>query len=158
MSKERPKTSSQIQISKNTEVITKPFKSTDAEVESRVQEIVQLLTSGKDRPHILHYASSRWSVTERTAAEYYGRATARLIDIGKSKAELSLGIYLNVLWDNCERARQKEELGEVRQTIMSMAKLSGLDQQNIHLSIEKIDPDLQSLSTDEITLMLEEDE
>lgn len=69
------------------------MKSTNAEIEARVNKIYDLLVNGANRSQILQYCTekAKWEVNERQIDEYIKRANQRLIELGKTHRETELG-------------------------------------------------------------------
>lgn len=137
-------------------------KSTDIEIENRIQEVFKLICKGRVRNEILRYAS-KWDLSDRQVDEYIYRAQERLYELNKTKRELIHAQVINGLWENIEIAKSGlasqfglVEVGEVRQSLMAIAKLAGLDQQNISLKVESV-KELDHVETEELTLMLNDD-
>lgn len=60
-------------------------KSTNGEIELRINKVFDLLISGATRAQIIQYASEKagWNITDRTIDEYISRANERILEIGK---------------------------------------------------------------------------
>jgi len=68
-------------------------KSTNAEIETRVNKVYDLLVNGASRSQILQYCTekAKWEINERQIDEYVARANERLIELGKTHRETELG-------------------------------------------------------------------
>jgi hypothetical protein len=68
-------------------------KSTNAEIETRINKVYDLLVNGASRAQIIQYASdkAKWEVTDRQIDTYISKANERLITLGKTHRETELG-------------------------------------------------------------------
>ena len=149
------------QVSKETSVTKKPFvKASNAEIEIRVNQIIHFLIVGKTRGFILRHFAETENVSERTVDYYIERAWEDIKESNRGTLDSKLAKITRALIKNYEMAITADapDLGEARQSIMALAKLQGLDQQNIHLTVEKVDPEIDKMSDDDLTLMLGEDD
>lgn len=86
-------------------------ESTNAEIEQRVDAVVDLLGEGRTHAFIVRYASEHWDVGSRCAERYISRATDRVRD------EISATLEDKVarLWNRYERIYAKQvEKGDER--------------------------------------------
>lgn len=68
-------------------------KSTNSEVETRINKVFDLLVAGASRSQIIQYASDKgkWNITDRQIDSYIKEAHTRLIEVGKTHREIELG-------------------------------------------------------------------
>jgi hypothetical protein len=158
MSEKQPKSTlkaKKVRLSKpKTNVVTnKQAKSTVVEIYQRVSEVQALLLEGRTRSYILRYGTEKWKVSEGMIDRYIVDANAIVEEINHNTSAQNLSRITNSLYDLYRRAIHANELGEARQALMSIAKLRGLDIQQISHTIEK--RDLATMSDDDIDNLLE---
>lgn len=142
-------------MQKTPEVVEKPFKSTNAEVNQRVTEIQDLILQGYTRSHILQYGS-KWQVSDRQIDDYLGQAKTALKEINQATIGDNQAIIINGLWGLFRAARADGNIAEQHKILMSIAKLKGLDQQTItHIIEDK--RDLEHLSDADLDAILQQD-
>lgn len=130
----------------------KPFKkSTVAEIDNRVSEVMALLLSGTTRSGIVRHGS-KWGVSSRQIDDYIAAATKEIKEVNSLTLQENQGIILSNLWalfKQCSGTflEADEKLGlqakyippdtaEQHKILMSIAKLKGLDQMTVNHIIE----------------------
>lgn len=133
-------------------------KSTVIERETRIKVINQLQLKGYSRPDILEYANKTWGIATSTTDDLVRDATKRLREVNKVAIEDTLAVITANYWDQYRIAKEAKNGLLCVMVLRELSKLKGLDQQHIHLTVEKVDPELEKLTPDQITQMLEEDD
>jgi hypothetical protein len=118
-------------------------KSTDAEVELRVNTVYEMVVKGASRKYIIRYASENWNVSSRTVDEYLNRVYQEIKDTYSDDYKSSiLSKQLAKLDDLYVKNYTIEDFRECRNIIESVTKLLGLSTTRIeHTIIEKFDFD-----------------
>jgi hypothetical protein len=106
-------------------------RSTDAQVQERVTEVQRYLLNGYTRQYVLEQAQMLWGTATRTTDEYIKKATEAIREINLVQRDDNLASITSNLWDLFRNSRDRNDFGEARQALMSIAKLRGLDIQVI---------------------------
>lgn len=103
-------------------------KSTDIEIEQRIDTVVSLLCRFMSRRQILQYTSKKtdWNVTPRTIDDYISRAKEIIKE--KSDPEQTSGMIRKNFEMLFGKNLQNEDFRECRAVLESMAKLTGVNE------------------------------
>ena len=130
-------------------------KSTDTEVNERIQEVFELLLLGKTRSEI-HRNTSKWNLHFRQIDTYISRANVELREVNKvSRDELSSQIKNNQ-WRLYNKAIIDSDHQLAAKILMDLAKIGGLDEQTVnHVVAER--REVVEASDDDLTLILDDE-
>lgn len=127
---------------------------TDAEVEMRVREILDLLLLGSTRAEILRYCTNRgWGVQSRQIDIYMAQAKEEIHEISRVTATETMSLILKNLWYLYKKCLDKDDLGGARTALMDIAKLKGMAQETVTHLIHRPKEDLIELDDDAFDAM-----
>lgn len=101
-------------------------KASDAEIEQRIESIVDYLLQGKTRSFIVRYCS-QLGVGERQAVEYMGRAWERIKEANDGTRAEKVSRHLQRLDNLAVMAIQKENIFAALKAYELQAKIMGLE-------------------------------
>lgn len=110
-------------------------RATKAEQIQRVSEIQGLLLQGYTRSYLLQY-SAKWGIAERQVDNYIAEANINIKEVSKAGLENDLAILLSAMWDTFRTAKVAGNIGEMRQSLMAIAKLKGMDETKVNHIID----------------------
>jgi len=104
-------------------------KSTDAEVQLRINHIYCMVVQGETRKDIVQYGSKKWDVSHRTIDEYLNRVHEEIKQAyGKEYKEAIISKQLLMLDDLYKKNYTNEDFKECRSLIETKSKLLGLNE------------------------------
>lgn len=117
-------------------------KATNAEMESRIAEIVELILNGHSRSEILEHCRKNWGVGRASADEYTARARAEILEINKDTVQDSLAVIVRNYWKQYRKADAKNDVYAATTVLKEIARVKGLDQQTIVIEDKRDHADL----------------
>lgn len=109
-------------------------RATSVDFLDRVNRVRALLLQGHTRPQILRHALSAWNVGERQADNYIAEASKEIEAINLNSAERNMALVTSNLW-RIYRKNLASSPGLARQALMDIAKLRGLEKEDITVTI-----------------------
>ena len=104
-------------------------KSTDAEVQLRINHIYCMVVQGDSRKDIVRYGSKTWDVSSRTIDEYLAKVHEEIKETyGKDYKEAIISKQLVQLDDLYKKNYSNEDFKECRSLIETKSKLLGLNE------------------------------
>lgn len=95
-----------------------------------------MLLDGRTRSDVLRHAEQAWDISERQADEYIRQATAAIDEANAATTEHHLALITSNLW-GLYRSQIKKAPGQARQVLLDIAKLRGLENNNMTVRIER---------------------
>ncbi len=105
-------------------------KTSQAEMESRVNEVSQLHLDGYTRSEVIQICS-KWKVSDRAIDKYRSLALAKISEITSGTAEEEKTRIVTNLWRLYGRAKINGDSKEEHKLLLSLSKLLGLDKLTI---------------------------
>lgn len=135
-------------------------KSTDAEVELRINTVYEMVVKGASRKYIVRYASENWNVSSRTVDEYLNRVYEEIKETYSDEYKSSiLSKQLAKLDDLYVKNYTIEDFRECRNIIESVSKLLGLTTSKVDVTTNgKEIPGTTSINVTVVPPSEEEDE
>jgi len=125
-----------------------------SEINNRVAEVETLKLEGRSRGYIVNYSMDKWKVSDRTADEYIKKDTDRLKEINQESVQDTRAVVLANLWDLYRVSRNSDDIKEAGKTLMSIAKLTGLEESTINHVITDA-RNLEYVSDTELVLLMD---
>lgn len=120
-------------------------KSTDAEVELRINHVYNMVVKGETRKDIVRYGSKTWDVSSRTIDEYLARVHLEIKETyNKEYKEHIISKQLVQLDDLYKKNYGNEDFRECRSLIETKSKLLGLNE-----------PDKKQIANEETSIKIE---
>lgn len=105
------------------------MKSTDAEIQLRLDTIYEMVVKGASRKYIVRYASENWKITSRQTDEYLSRVYDEIKNTFTiEKKQEIISKQLAQLDDLYVKSYMIEDFRECRSIIESRSKLLGLNE------------------------------
>lgn len=105
------------------------MKSTDAEIQLRLDTIYEMVVKGASRKYIVRYASENWKITSRQTDEYLSRVYDEIKNTFTiEKKQEIISKQLAQLDDLYVKSYTIEDFRECRSIIESRSKLLGLNE------------------------------
>lgn len=133
----------------------KSTKSTNAEVNQRVETVQELILEGRTRSYIVRYCSTHYNVGSRQVDDYISKATQILKEVNAATLQENMSVITNSLWQLFREAREAKNIQEQHKILMSLSKLKGLDQTTVNHVIED-KRELSGMSNEELDQILEQ--
>jgi hypothetical protein len=112
-------------------------KSTDAEIQLRVQTVTAMILQGYSRANIVQYGSKKWKVTERQVDDYISASKAEIkasTDISKEEQiELAKARY-NDLYQKNYKSFDFKECRAVQDSLNKMLGLNEAEKHDLNVS------------------------
>ncbi|WP_374028325.1 hypothetical protein ACES2J_08310 [Bdellovibrio bacteriovorus] len=154
MDDKRPKDGSS--KSKGTPTPKRP-KSTQAEADQRVKELIRLQLEGYCRPDLLEFIRTQWGLQRAQADNLIKLATERIKEINNVTIQDNMALIVSNYWEQFRKAN-KANNGQLCVTILEkIAKLKGLDQITVNHIVEDR-RELENMSDEELDQLLESNE
>ena len=120
-------------------------KSTDAEVELRINQVYTMVVKGDSRKDIVRYGSKTWDVSSRTIDEYLAKVHEEIKETyNKEYKENIISKQLVQLDDLYKKNYTNEDFKECRSLIETKSKLLGLNE-----------PEKRQVANDEHSIKIE---
>lgn len=116
-------------------VIDKPWKATKADIVLRVKEVQTLLLNGYTKSDIVQHGQ-KWKLSVSQIETYIAKATEIIQEINQRSSEQDVALLTAAMWDTFRLARASNNLTEMRQTLVAIAKFKGLEETRVNHVIE----------------------
>ncbi len=107
-------------------------KSTNAEIEQRVNKIYELLINSWNRYDIVQYGSKNWNITDRQVDDYIAMAKEIIKERGKQTREEWITEAKNRHDDRYKKAMSQKDIHSCRLEDLAWNKISG----NEHINVD----------------------
>lgn len=129
-------------------------KSSNAQMQERIDEVMLQLLTGSSRAQIQQNAAEKYGLTERPIDELIARATAQIKEINAPKIMDSVEQVMGNLWFLYKQALKAGDRRLSLDVLKEIAKVKGLNELTL---IHKMgDRDLKDASDDELEAALTE--
>ena len=111
-------------------IVTKkdrPYKSTNAEIELRVQTVIQMHLQGFSRIDIVRYAAKKWNVASRQTDEYLLKAKEGIKEIASGSKEEQIRTAIARFQDLYQKSYKNQDYKLCQVIQESINKLLGLN-------------------------------
>lgn len=102
----------------------------------RIKFVQELLLVGHTRSEIISQCVAKFALKTRQVDQYIQTATNIIKEVNQVTLQDNLALISSNLWAAFRLAKITNNVGEMRQVLMALAKLKGLDQHAINLIIE----------------------
>lgn len=124
-------------------------KCSNAEIEARVGEVLDLVLTGSTRSEIVRYGSKQgWGVSSRQIDDYIADARAEIAEINKITATETMEMIVRNMWMLFKRCIAKDDFQTAKGILVDIAKFKGLAQETITHIIRQPKEDLAILDDD----------
>lgn len=113
-------------------------KSTNAELEMRVNKVYELLINSWNRYDILQYVRKNWDIEDKQADNYIAKAKEIIKENAKQTQEEWLEDTKNKLQDLYKKAMSQKQTRECRQIIVTANKVLGYEKLSIDANINGV--------------------
>ncbi len=124
-------------------------KATQVEMEKRIIEVAEMLSSGRTRSYIIEYARDNWGIARATSDVLIRKASDRLAEVNADKIEETQAKIVSALWRQYRRADDQKNAMSAMLILKEIAKLKGLDESTVHLKIDRPAKDLSDAELEE---------
>lgn len=135
----------------------KPFKkSTEAEVQSRIVQVLKWLLEGRSRQYILREASETYKVSERQCETYLAYAYDQIKSHSEEEIQNTSNKIIENMWECYRRAKLDEAPSKAATILKEIAKLQGLEKSQLDINLSgEVKRPLADSSPDELHSLLE---
>ncbi len=139
-------------LPKTKAVVEKQARSNKAQLNQRVSEVQALLLEGYTRSYVVQFGS-KWKVSDRQIDDYIKMATINIKEVSMAGLKDDLAIIVSAMWDTFRKAKAANNIGEMRQSLLALAKLKGYDESTVNHVIED-KRELQDMSNEDLDAIL----
>ncbi len=102
-------------------------KTSQAEYQKRVLELVKLLSNGAVTSQLIQHASDKWGIGERMAHNYIARARAIIVEDVNQEREAVVAEMLHITRNLIQQAMAKGEYNNALGGMNLITRLGGLE-------------------------------